>query len=272
MTIILLLLILSGFYLLSILPRMKNRPDNSALKGFYYAHRGLHDNYSDAPENSLLSIQRAVDYGYGIEFDVQLTKDEKVVVFHDESLQRVCGQTGNVRDYTYEELLNFSLLDSSEKIPLLTEVLSIVDKKVPLIIEIKIHENIQKICTRVDMELSHYNGPYAIESFHPLAVTWYKKNRPDIIRGQLSSNLLQTESGGSLLEYFIVQNLLTNFIAKPDFIAYDYKYKHALSFYLCKKLFHSLSVAWTIKSQASLTASEADFDLFIFEGFIPDIK
>lgn len=99
MTIILILLailVIAYFYLIA--PRMTNKPDVSALMGVHYAHRGLHDNKSDAPENSMAAIRKAVESGYGIEFDVQLTRDRIPVVFHDESLKRVCGVEGNVRD------------------------------------------------------------------------------------------------------------------------------------------------------------------------------
>ena len=73
------------------MPRMMGRPDYAPLMGHYYAHRGLHDNETDAPENSMAAFRKAVDTGYGIELDVQLTKDRIPVVFHDESLKRVCG-------------------------------------------------------------------------------------------------------------------------------------------------------------------------------------
>ena len=87
-------------YLAAIMPRIFKRPDYSSLKGYYYAHRGLHDNNSDAPENSMAAFRKAVDAGYGIELDVQLTKDRIPVIFHDDTLKRVCGVDGYVKDYT----------------------------------------------------------------------------------------------------------------------------------------------------------------------------
>lgn len=103
------LAILAVLYLLAIMPRMTKRPDYTPLMGRHYAHRGLHDNKSDAPENSMAAFRKAIEAGYGIELDVQLTKDRIPVVFHDETLKRVCGVEGNVRDYTYEELQQFHL-------------------------------------------------------------------------------------------------------------------------------------------------------------------
>jgi len=177
------ILIFFALYLFLIMPRMLRRPDASMLKGRYYAHRGLHDNKSDAPENSLEAIRRAVQAGYGIEFDVQLTQDRIPVVFHDESLLRVCGIDANVRDFTYAELSQFSLFGSDECIPTLEDVLAEVGGRVPLIIEIKVHEPAHIVCAEADKLISAYQGPYCIESFHPHAVKWYRRNRPDVIRG-----------------------------------------------------------------------------------------
>lgn len=235
----------------------------------YYAHRGLHDNRSDAPENSMKAFQKAVDAGYGIEFDVQLTKDRIPVVFHDATLKRVCQAPGKVRDYTYKELQQFNLYESQERIPKLEDFLKLVDGKVPLIIEIKIHENAAEVCKKADELIRDYKGIYCVESFHPLAVRWYKKNRPEVIRGQLSSNFRKSEKKEPFT-HWLVHQLLTNVLTRPDFIAYDHRYKGNLSRVLCRRLFGVLSAAWTVKSQKDLDACRADYDLFIFEGFIPD--
>ena len=114
-------------YLLMIMPRMTGKPDTEAFMYHLYAHRGLFDNESDAPENSMKAFKKAVDAGFGIEMDVQLTKDDVAVVFHDGKLERMCGAEGKVCDYTFEELQQFSLSKSEEKIPLFTEVLKLVD-------------------------------------------------------------------------------------------------------------------------------------------------
>lgn len=266
--VIVILLVLFLVYLAAIAPRMIRRPDYSILYGCKYAHRGLHDNRSEAPENSLAAFKKAVDGGYGIELDVQLSKDRIPVVFHDESLKRVCKAEGKVRDYTFEELQQFRLFDSEEKIPLLADFLKLVDGKVPLIIEIKIHENPETVCSVADELIAEYKGKYCIESFDPRAVMWYKKNRPEVIRGQLSADFRNADKKETP-EQFLVHHLLGNFICRPDFIAYDHKHKKNLSRRLCRSLFKCLSVAWTIRSQKELDANKEDFDLFIFEGFIP---
>lgn len=259
--------ILFPVYLLMIKPRISKRPDDSALKGKYYAHRGLHNNESEAPENSIAAFKKAVEAGYGIEFDVQLTKDRIPVVFHDETLKRVCGVEGKVRDYTYKELQKFRLRNTDERIPFLGEVLKVVDGKVPLIIEIKVYEKASAVCTVADKLISRYNGVYCVESFHPMAVKWYKDHRPEVIRGQLSSNF--KKEGKEDVKMFLVHHLLTNFLCEPDFIAYNHLFKKNFSRLVCRYLYRALSVTWTIRSQEELDAAKNDFDLFIFEGFIP---
>ena len=256
-------------YLLAIMPRMLHRPDYSRLLGWHYAHRGLHNNESDAPENSMAAFQKAIEAGYGIELDVQLTKDRIPVVFHDETLNRICGVDGKVRDYTYQELQQFTLCNSKEHIPLFADFLKLVNGKVPLIIEIKIHENVDTVCSMADELIKEYKGIYCIESFHPFAVKWYKEHRPEVIRGQLSSNFNKPGKRESA-SMFMVHYLLTNFLSKPDFIAYDHHHKNNISRLLCRYLYGALSVAWTIRSQEELTAAKDAFDLFIFESFIPE--
>ena len=255
-------------YLWMITPRMRKRPDYSALFGWHYAHRGLHDNNSEAPENSMAAFRKAVEAGYGIELDVQLSKDRIPVVFHDEDLKRVCCVEGKVRDYTYQELQQFTLCQSNERIPLLADFLKMVDGRVPLIIEIKIHEKASVVCEKADALIREYKGTYCIESFHPFAVKWYKEHRPEVIRGQLSANFKKSgkeEDGGM----FLVHYLLTNFLCRPDFIAFDHRHKNSISRLVNKYLFGALSVAWTIRSKEELTQAKKAFDLFIFEGFMP---
>lgn len=262
------LLILFVLYLFAIMPRINNGADRMPFMNVHYAHRGFHDNQTEAPENSMAAFRKAVDAEYGIELDVQLTKDRIPVVFHDETLRRVCKVGGKVRDYTYEELQEFRLCNSEEKIPLFADVLKVVDGKVPLIVEIKIHENATEVCTAVDAVLGEYQGIYCMESFHPFAVYWYRKNRPEVLRGQLSSNFNKTGKNEPFAQW-LVHYLLLNCLGRPDFIAYNHKFKYNISRLICKYVFRALSVAYTIKTQEELDKCKKDFDLFIFEGFEP---
>lgn len=265
------LLILVILYLLMIMPRMLNRPDVTPFMGVLYAHRGLHDNFSSAPENSMAAFRKAVDAGFGIELDVQLSKDKVPIIFHDSTLDRICGVEGKVEDYTYEELQQFSLCKTIEKIPKFEDFLKLVDGRVPLIIEYKVHGGLAEICPIADKLLQTYNGPYCIESFNPLALLWYKRNREEIMRGQLADNFIKAgETALSPFLYFTLHHLLFNFLTKPDFIAYNHFLYRDLSRRLCRRLYRAPAAAWTIKNEEELKESRKEFDMFIFDSFLPE--
>jgi glycerophosphoryl diester phosphodiesterase len=228
-----------------------------------YAHRGLH---TDFPENSFKAIKLAADLGYGIEFDVHLTKDNIPVIFHDDTLIRMCGVKGYLRDYTYDELMAFRLAGTDEVIPRLDDVLKMVNGRVPLIIEYKVERNANRLCRICDRLLSNYKGLYCIQSFHPLAVRWYKMHRPRVVRGQLSEDFTKQKLN---IPYFLISHLIGNCYASPDFIYYKCLNKNELYRNICRKFYKSLSVAWTVRSQEELDRISRSFDLFIFEDFIP---
>ncbi len=255
-------MVVIGFVLLyffAIMPRIIGRPDMSPFTYIFYAHRGLHDNAGDAPENSLRAFERAVDENFGIELDIQLTKDKIPVVFHDDTLKRMCGKKGKISEYTYKELQSFLLGKSDQRIPTLEEVLRLVNGKVPLIVEFKMGGMDCSLCPIADKLLRTYPGVYCIESFNPLCLGWYRRHRKEVMRGQLSRNF----SKG----YLVLKYLLFNFYAKPDFIAYDCHAPGNISLKICKYLYGSLTVGWTIKSEEELTKYRKDYDWFIFDNF-----
>lgn len=258
-------------YLLMIMPRVFGRPDMTPFQGWLYAHRGLHDNGSGAPENSLAAFQKAVDKGFGIELDVQLSKDNIPVVFHDYTLKRICGVEGKVCDFTYEELQQFSLCSTDQRIPRFEEVLKLVDSKVPLIVELKFESPDTSVCQAADKLLSGYGGLYCIESFNPLGVWWYRRHRKGVVRGQLSDAFRKgSDHRGPL--YFLLRNLLLNWLGKPDFVAYNHRYPNCLSRRLCRSLYHNTAVAWTVKTPQELKEAGRYFDIFIFDSFVPEGK
>lgn len=256
-------------YLLAVMPRIGHRSKSRELAAVYYAHRGLHDNHGAAPENSMKAFCRAVEAGYGIELDVQLSKDRIPVVFHDFTAERVCGREGKICDYTWQELSCFKLCGSEETIPRFEEVLKLVDGRVPLIVEFKAERLDVSVCPAADRLLKKYQGLYCIESFNPLALLWYRRKRKDIVRGQLSDAFTKSGEFKGLL-YYILQNLLLNWLTKPDFVAYNHKYASAVSRRICRRLYKNMAAAWTIKSQEELNAAKKEFDVFIFDSFIPD--
>ncbi len=271
-TIYIILIILSALFLLYclfIMPRMFNRADRKPFMGHYYAHRGFHNNESEAPENSLPAFRKAVEKGYGIELDVQLTKDEKVVVFHDSNLKRVCEEDAPVNSKTYAELCELTLCSSNEHIPLFEEVLKTIDGKVPMIVEIKMVDSKTRICELANELLLGYKGIYCVESFHPAAVRWFGKHRPELLRGQLSSDFGKDDGKPESFGKFMVHFLLTDLMCRPDFIAYSCDHPNNFSFMLTK-FFGALAVAWTVKTPEMLKSIKNKYKLFIFEGFSPD--
>lgn len=265
-------LALTGLYFWSIMPRMTGRPDMTQFRTKLYAHRGLHDNQSQAPENSMAAFRKAVEAGYGIELDVQLSADKVPVIFHDFTLQRACGVKGLVKDYTFKELQKFSLFDSDERIPSLAEFLAMVGGRVPLIVEFKSEDTDMTICTKVDHLLRAYHGPYCIESFNPLVLHWYRRKRPGIVRGQLSDGFIHDPKYQTPFKapgMLVFQFLLANSLSKPDFIAYNLLYEGNISRRLCRNLYKAKAAAWTVKSQEELHKAAQSFDIFIFDSFIP---
>ena len=268
MTVIAILLILSGLYIFMICPRVWGKVDRTPFEGVDYAHRGLFDNESDAPENSLLAIKKAVAAGYGIEFDVQLSKDDIPVVFHDASLKRMCGIDGKVWDYTLEELQKMSLAKSKETMPTFESVLAAVDGKVPLIIEYKMDRADTKVCVLGNELLKNYQGTYCVESFHPMAVRWYKKHRPDVMRGQLCEEYWKYNNNLSKALAYFLGYLLSNFMTRPDFIAYKHQDTKNISRRICTGL-GALPVCFTVKNQEEYDNAKKYFQLIIFDSFIP---
>lgn len=255
-------------YMLAIMPRMIKRPDTSLFKKVYFAHRGLHDNDGDAPENSMAAFRKAVEAGLGMELDVQVTSDGVPVIFHDFKLERICGAAGKVVNHTYEELQAYTLCQSGERIPKLSELLDMVDGRVPLIVEIKAETADVSCCAVIDRLLRAYHGAYCIESFNPMVLWWFRINHGKVVRGQLSSNFRREGVYWNIL-YFAMTHLLFNFLTKPDFIAYNHKFSEEPGRRICRCLYRHPAAAWTVRSEQDLEALRGEYDVFIFDSFLP---
>lgn len=259
------------FYLFLIKPNTKkNRIEKmKSFEEVYLTHRGLFNNV-DVPENSLIAFKKTVENGYGTELDVQLTLDNKLVVFHDETLLRMCGIDKKLRDCTYKELQTYNLLNTNEKIPLFKDVLDILKEDTPLVIEIKPEGDYIKTTDETINLIKLYKRNYTMESFNPNVVKHLKDKYPEIIRGQLAYDMLNDQKAkGSCLLKFALTNLLTNFMTRPDYIAYDIKNMNNLSFKICSKLFKAECVAWTVKSEDDLIKCKKYYRQFIFDSFVP---
>lgn len=266
-TVITVILIIILAYLLALDGRRGHR-NLETLKKYHYAHRGLHGD--GAPENSLEAFKLAKDNGYGIELDVHLLKDGTLAVFHDNTLNRVTGIDGRVEQLTKDDLKNIRLEGTDETIPEFCEVLKLYDGAAPLIIELKpVGKNHQNLASAVCDALKDYNGPYCIESFDPRVLTWLKNNRPEIMRGQLSQNFLKTNDKLSLPIRIAMTILVTNFLTKPDFVAYRYSHRKELPVKICEKLWGLQMVGWTIKDKSTHDKAVNEGWISIFEYFKP---
>ena len=233
-----------------------------------FAHRGLHD--GGRAENSLSAFRAAKEAGYGIELDVRLSADGELVVFHDPTLNRVCGVDGRVIDYTSDELRGMRLMNTADGIPTLKEVLELIDGTVPLLIEIKMDPGESGIAEKLAEVIEGYRGDYIIESFNPLALRTVKRLLPNVPRGILSSAFTKDEKFKGKMLYFLLENLLLNFLMRPDFIAYEKTGSSNYVLRLLRRTFGTPLFAWTVKSENEEERSVSDgFDSIIFEGFLP---
>ena len=264
---LIILTVLIALYLLALRCRRGNR-QLTALRGWGYAHRGLHGN--GVPENSMEAFRLALEGGYGIELDVHLMADGQLAVIHDASLKRTAGADVQIEDLTIEELPQYRLEGTEEKIPLFTEVLELVAGKVPLLVEIK-DDGFGASTVRKTMKiLEGYSGEYITESFNPLLLGEVKKCAPSVMRGFLCDKLTAKPQYRAL-KYRIVQRHLLNFIARPHFIACARESSKMFPIGIIRTLFRPAFIAWTIRSaEEERDARARGFNGVIFEGYIPE--
>lgn len=228
----------------------------------YIAHRGLHD--ETAPENSLAAFQKAIDANFAIELDVRPLADGTIVVFHDETLGRMTGADGFISNYTYDDIKDITLLKTNERIPTFAEVLSLVDGRVPILIEIKnrgkvgFEKNVYK-------QLMKYKGEYAIQSFNPYSLEWFKLNAPHVTRGQLSS-FFKNENLGFVKKFCLKRMLLNKKVSEPHFISYQVE--NIPNRYL-KKYSDLPLLAWVVRSKEAQEKALKYCDNIIFENYNP---
>ena len=254
--------VLFALWLFLIAPRKRG----AAMEPFRcpYAHRGLWG--GDVPENSLAAFRAAADAGFGIELDVQLSKDGEVMVFHDYTLDRVCGVSGKVIDHTASELGNIPLNGvENECIPTLQQVLDAVGGRVPLLIELKGESGDAALVPRVLEVLQGYDGKWCMESFNPMLVMTVRKQMPDILCGLLYTNVCRDKKKRSALNIALTAMAL-NFIARPDFIAYNKEDRDSLPVRITTGLYGAPKVVWTIKTREELDTAHANGELPIFEN------
>lgn len=259
------------FFLWLFLIAAKRNPEIDRYVGVKFAHRGLHGDFlgSFSAENSLSAFKKAAELGFGIELDVRLSKDGEVVVFHDNTLDRVTNKTGKVIDYTAKELSELSLDKTEEGVPTFREVLDAVGGRVPLLVEIKEEGFDHSVVKETVKLLEGYTGDFIIESFNPLSLGEVKKLMPKVPRGFLCDRLTKNPETRSI-KYRLIQRHLLNFIARPAFIASSKDEGCMFPIPLIRKLSKPAFFAWTIRSEEEEEQAYADgFGSVIFENYIP---
>ena len=265
------LILLCALYLFMIAGKKPEERLAAPFRNLQCTHRGFYEKDQSVPENTLRAFERAVEHGYGVELDVQLSKDGAVVVFHDDFVDRETTYSGRVDSFTLEELQAMSLFGTHGdklNIPLFTDVMQVLDGKSPTIVDLKSTDQYVELCEKTLAILRTCTGPYCVESFDPRIVYWFRKNAPDLMRGQLSESYKGWRATTSPLKAFAMSHFWTNLLTRPNFLAYgSMKQPLALRLARWQKAF---LVYWTEEPDSDRDTLEQRYDCIIFEHFYPD--
>ena len=242
---------------------MKRRiDDNFWLFNIPIAHRGLFDeNY---PENSLGAYKQAIDNGYGIELDVHMSIDGVLFCYHDNNAKRLCGIDKDVRDMTYEEVKNLSLNKSDYYIPTFKEVLTFIDGKTPLCIEVKT-QKYSGIEEKVVEMLREYKGDFVVQSFNPKIMRKISKLAPEFIIGMLTTREI-SPLAPKIINYMMHQ-LWFKYYVKFDYLNMRVQ---DLEFYK-DKIKKYLVICWTCKNENDRIIAEKYARNIIFEKTLTNL-
>ena len=255
-----------GLPLFLVAPGSITKRQKAPFYGRSFAHRGLHVEDKSVPENSLEAFRLAASAGYGVELDVQLSRDGQVVVFHDDTLDRVCGVHARVDEKSFDELRLLRLCGTEQRIPLLTEALAVINGRGPLIVELKNGRRNRELCEKTYAILSDYEGQVCIESFNPMIVRWFKKHARDLVRGQLATTVKDYGDTVKKPTAWLLSHCLMNFLSRPQFIAYRIGFR-PLSVRLSEAL-GAMRFGWTARNERA----ERHRDAVIFEFYRPQLK
>jgi len=235
---------------------------NNQLLEIPFAHRGLFDNKTII-ENSIPAFEKALAGNHSIELDVHITADKKVVVFHDNNLERLTGIKNKITEINLSELKKIKLKNTESSIPIIEEVLELVNGKVSLLIDIKNGTTFGILENELLKSLKSYKGYIAVHSFSPYSRYWIKKNFPLIDTGQLVSAF--DTSNSILNQSAIAANKLFRLFAKPDFLSCNIDLLPGL--WTEKLRQNGIPVlSWTIKTKEQLDTAKRYSDNYIWEN------
>jgi len=229
------------------------------IAGRTFAHRGLHG--VGSPENSPAAFAAAIERGFGIECDIQLSADGEAMVFHDWELDRLTGESGPVRSRRAAELGAIRLDGGVDTIPTLAQIVTLVAGRVPLMIEVKSRREtrIGPVCIAVNRALADYRGAHAVMSFDPRVAHWFYRHAPGIQRGLVVTEEDSKGRWGDLRRSAALWH------ARADFLAYDVR--DLPSRFAGRQRARGLPVAtWTVRSPELRERAAQYADAPIAEG------
>lgn len=240
------------------------------------AHRGLHGATTGHAENSRAAFQAAIDAGYGIECDVQLSRDGQAMVFHDYALQRLTAESGPLRQRNAAELGAIPLTGESEGIPTLAEVLALVNGHAPLLIEIKDQDgalgtDVGALEEAVATDLARYEGPVAVMGFNPHSVHAMAERAPRVARGLVTCAFTQADwplvPAARLEELSLMED---RHLWGVDFISHDRK--DLDNPVVAQTRAEGLAVlCWTVRSAPEERQARTVANNITFEGYLPEL-
>jgi len=239
------------------------------------AHRGLHDARAGVIENTLSAAARAAERGFAIEVDLLLSADEEVVVFHDDTLDRLTTATGRVDRRTMAELRAIPITGTTDRIPSLDDLLRTVDGRVGLCLELKSEfprRPDERLVRRVAERLAGYRGPVVTKSFDPEVVEAANRIMPQIAHGIVADRAddLVHYARFTRMERFGLRHLLHAPRSRPKFVSYCVKDLPAPGPWIARRLFGLPVITWTVRSEEARRRVLAHADQIVFEGFDPD--
>lgn len=236
------------------------------------AHRGLHDRAAGRIENTLSAARAAIEKGFAIECDVQLSRDGEVFVFHDDDLDRLTKLSGAFKNHTALELASITLKDTTDHIPTLIEFLDILAGRVPLICEIKsrFDGSIESVRS-VAKILKTYEGPVALKSFDPVMVEAMVHCAPDRPRGFIGESVYDDPEWDflSAQQRQDLASLATFEAMKPDFLSWYIKDIDQAAPKLMRNEYGLPVMTWTVRTADQFERARHYADQIVFEGFIP---
>lgn len=235
------------------------------------AHRGYHDRDAGRIENTIPAAEAAIARGFAIECDLQLTRDDVAIVFHDDTLDRLTEATGPVAARTLAELKAIPLHGTEARIPTLDELLAAIGGRVPLFAEFKSgFDGNRRLEQAAAPRLAAYTGPLAVMSFDPDSVLALKKLAPALPRGMVADCFADAEWRGiPPLRRLALRHLAAAPRVRPGFVAYGVHDLPADAPLLLRHLGTPL-LTWTVRTDTDLATARRYADQIIFEGFDPE--